>query len=741
MKKLEAGDPQQIGPYALLGRESTVSTGEIFAGRSADGRVVAVTVVRPEAAAVPEFRERFRTDVAAGRAVSGDFILPIADADPDAPSPWLATAFVPGLPLRQAVDRYGRLSEPALRRLALGLAAALTRIHAAGLVHGDVGPDSVLLAADGPRVAAFGITGTAEAARSPMSDMFDLGATVLFAASGRGPTWEGESEDARTRIAELETVTAVLPPSLREVIGGCLYPDPSTRPTAGQLVDYLNRQGLPDPEGNWLPPALTADIAEAAAAAAMPSSAAGGRISRRKLIFGLAGGAVLIGGGATAAILSSGGSSPAPSGRAGGFPPPEPPGSPSGVSPTPTVSPSSSDGPAPSVLAGPDATKAWTIVGPNQPTCLEASDNVVMVITDKATAFLDASTGKNALPSLNTKNTFGSSDMRSPTAYAAGVFYYLCEAPDASNLVAAVDATTGKVKWATSMAQTDPGDDADSPFYSASSVAVSGNIVYVCGTVHSRSSLNSDQTTGYIRAFDGATGKGLWAVKGTDINNVLVPPSGPYLLAASSTPVGKSGQVQMIDAGKQGARGWKVPIADAAFYFGTGWPLTCHAAGLFFFAGAAGDTLLAVDAATGAEKWHQQFEANSGDHIRLGALFASLDGATVYVPVGSNLAAFASADGTVKWVARLIGSGELGVTNMFKASSRIGGKNAQCSADTVFVTDAAKTLWAIDAATGKARWKYNDPGQPDVGFKWTVGGDRVFIASNLTLTAIPIHGQ
>ncbi|MFE6049944.1 PQQ-binding-like beta-propeller repeat protein [Kitasatospora sp. NPDC056446] len=738
MKKLEAGDPRQIGPYTLLGRAGTISAGETFVGRSADGRVVAVTVVRPEVAAVPEFRERFRAGVAAGRSVSGDFILPVTDADPDAPSPWSATATVPGLPLRQAVDRYGRLPDPALRRLAADLGTALARIHAAGLVHGDVGPDSVLLAADGPHIAAFGIAATAEAAGSPMRDMSDLGATVVFAASGRGPAWVGGSEDLRTRVAELETVTAVLPPSLREVIGGCLYPDPSTRPSAGQLVDYLNRQGVPDPEGSWLPSALAADIAELAATTSMPSSAAGGAISRRKLILGLAGGAVLIGG--AAAILSSGDSSPAPSGRTGGFPPPEPPGSPSGVSPTPTVSPSSSDGPTPSVLSGPDATKAWTTVGQNKLTCLEASDKVVMVVTDKSTAFLDTSTGKNVFPSLNSANTFGSSDMKSPTAYAAGVFYYLCETPNAFNLLAAVDATTGEVKWATSMAMTDSGGGADAEYYLASLVAVSGNTVYVCGTVHSHSSLDSGQTTGYIRAFDGATGKGLWRVKGTDINNVLVPPTGPYLLAASGTPSDKSGQVQMIDTGKEGARGWKIPVADTASYFEAGWPVTCHAAGLFVFAGA-GDTLLAVDAATGTEKWHQRFKAKNGDQIRIGAPFASPDGATVYLPAGSDLAAFASADGTVKWMATLTGAGALGMANQFNASLRVGGGEARCSADTVFVTDTAKTLWAIDAATGKARWRYDDPGQPDVGFKWTVAGDRVFVASNLTLTAIPIHGQ
>ncbi|MEC3982770.1 outer membrane protein assembly factor BamB family protein [Amycolatopsis sp. H20-H5] len=725
METLEAGDPQQIGPYSLIGKLGTVSAGKIFAGRSVDGRVVAVTVVQPEAAAAPDFRERFRAGVGAARAVSGDFIMPVVDADPDAPSPWSATAFVPGLPLRRAVDRYGQLSESALRRLVVGLAGALTRIHAAGLIHGEVGPDSVLLAADGPYIAAFGLAGTTEADGSPMDDILGLGATVLFAASGSEPEWEGASEDARTRIAELETVTSTLPSSLHEVIGGCLYPDPSTRPTAQQLIDYLNRQGQPVPTRNWLPSALTADIE--ALTAATPSSTVGGGVSRRSLLFGLAGGALLIGGVAATAVFSSSGS-PATGGKPGGSTPPT---SPSGVSPTP----SSTGAPAPIVLDAPDAIKAWTISGGSAPRCLEASDKVVMVVTDKTTAFIDASTGKTALPALNTTSIFGSQNT-SLMAYAAGVFYYLCDTPNADNMVAAVDGTTGNVKWATTMAQADPSGAA----YIAHYVAVNGNTVYVCGTVNAHSSSTSDTTTGYIRAFDGATGKGLWRVEGTDINNVLVPLSGSYLLATSSTPH-KAGQVQMIDAGKQGAHSWKIPIPNAAYYFDPGWPMTCYAAGMFFFAGGAGDTLFAVDAATGAEKWHQQFGAKNGDQVELGTPFASLDGATVYVPVGSDLASLSAADGTPKWVATLTGATEIGLSNMFNASLRTAGMSAQCSADAVFVTDGAKNLWAIDAATGKARWKYNDPGQPDVGFTWIVGGDRVFIASNLTLTAISVHGQ
>jgi outer membrane protein assembly factor BamB len=345
--------------------------------------------------------------------------------------------------------------------------------------------------------------------------------------------------------------------------------------------------------------------------------------------------------------------------------------------------------------------------------------------------------------SLNTTNDFGTRSDKYPTAYADGVFYLLCDTPSQSGLLAAVDAASGKVKWATTMAYVDPGGGAHAAMYMSHYVAVAGNTVYVCGTLLQTSGSSSAEspTSGYIRAFNAATGKGLWRVKGTDINNVLVPPSGSHLLAASAVPGRKPGRVQMIDAGRRGARGWKVSVPHAAYYFTAGWPLTCYAAGLFLFAGGNGDTLFAVDAATGSERWHQRLKAKNGDQVQIGAPFSSLDGATVYVPVGSDLAAFAAADGTLKWVATLDGANDMGGSNMFKASLRLSGKSAQCSADTVFATDAAKTLWAIDAATGRARWKYSDPGQPDVGFLWTVGGDRVFIASHLTVTAIAAHGR
>ncbi|MFF3291651.1 PQQ-binding-like beta-propeller repeat protein [Streptomyces sp. NPDC003023] len=730
----------RIGPYALLNRERTVGGNELFTARTDEGLLVTVTVVGPELAASPGFRNRFKAAVETARTLSGAFLLPVVDADADAPVPWLATRFTAGLSLRHTVDRHGVLSEPALRVLTDGLARALAGLHEAGTIHGEVGPDAVLLTMDGPRISALGIPGTTgNPAPSPTGDMFDLGSTVLFAASG------GEQD------------TRALPASLREVIGGCLYPRPSDRPTAEQLVDYLEHQNLPAPAGSWLPPAVTADMAAAAASA---GSAAGGGawgpvpvppvrtggtgVSRRNLIISLAGGAALLGAGA-AALAFSGDSSPAPEGRAGGpgttTRPAPPPGE--RTTPTPSASSSPADGPERVVLAGPDAAKAWSKTGKNAPTCLEASDKVVMVVTDTATSFLDAATGDSAFDPLNTTNDYGTRSHRYPTAYTDGVFYLLCDTPNRSGVLAAFDAAGGKVKWASHLAASDPGGPQLVSMYPSNYVAAAGNTVYVCGQVRDLDGKFSveDPTTGYIRAFNATTGKRLWQVDGTDINNVLVPPSGSLLLAASAVPGKKPGRVQMIDAGRKGARGWKVSVPHASSYFTLGWPMTCYAAGLFLFAGGDGDTLLAVDAATGSEKWRQRFEARNGDNVKFGTPFASLDGATVYVPVGGELAALATADGTPRWVATLDGAGEGGRSNLFNASLRLGGRNAQCSSDTVFATDSAKTLWAIDASTGRARWKYSDPGQPDVGFLWTVGGDHVFIASHLTMTAIAAHGR
>src|SRR5215471_11162895 len=257
---LQPADPRLIGPYQLLGRLGAGGMGRVFLGMSAVGRPVAVKIVHAELAADPEFRARFGSEVAAARKVSGLFTALVVDADVDAPVPWLATAYVAGPSLAEAVRTRGPLTAGSLLALAAGLAKSLTAIHAAGVVHGDLKPSNVLLAPDGPRVIDFGISQAAEAtplARAglvvgtpsfmspeqaagkevgPLSDVFSLGAVLAFAATGRKPFGTGPPAAVLERVVRGPADLQDAPAEVRPLIERCLAKDPGRRPAAAELL-------------------------------------------------------------------------------------------------------------------------------------------------------------------------------------------------------------------------------------------------------------------------------------------------------------------------------------------------------------------------------------------------------------------------------------------------------------------------------------------------------------------------
>ena len=162
VEPLRRWDPEQVGGYVLIGRLGAGAMGQVYLGRSAAGRLVAVKTIKVEYADEPDFRTRFAHEVAAARRVSGAFTAAVVAADPEADVPWLATAYVPAPSLSTLVRTCGPLSVPAVRWLAAGCAEALESIHGAGLVHRDLKPSNVLVSPDGPRVIDFGIARAAE---------------------------------------------------------------------------------------------------------------------------------------------------------------------------------------------------------------------------------------------------------------------------------------------------------------------------------------------------------------------------------------------------------------------------------------------------------------------------------------------------------------------------------------------------------------------------------------------------
>jgi hypothetical protein len=261
---LRRWDPEMIGPYVVLGRLGAGSMGQVYLGRSTAGRLVAIKTIKVELAEEAGFRTRFAQEVAAARKVSGVFTAAVVEADPEADLPWLATAYVPAPSLNQLVLACGPLPVRTVRWLAAGCAEALESIHRVGLVHRDLKPSNVLVAPDGPRVIDFGVARAAERmdivtprgavgtpaymapeqASDPQrasvaSDVYALGATLLFAATGHPPYPGASVLDVLARLATEEPDLSGLPAGLTELIAGCLQRVPRARPTSPAIVARL----------------------------------------------------------------------------------------------------------------------------------------------------------------------------------------------------------------------------------------------------------------------------------------------------------------------------------------------------------------------------------------------------------------------------------------------------------------------------------------------------------------------
>ncbi|MFH8379823.1 PQQ-binding-like beta-propeller repeat protein [Kitasatospora sp. NPDC018058] len=735
MEPLHSTDPEAVGPYRLIARLGAGGMGQVHLARSAGGRTVAVKVVRPELAQDHEFRVRFRREVAAARAVDGAYTAPVTDADPDGPTPWLATAYVLGPSLTEAVHEHGPLPEPSVRALGARLAEALEAIHGAGLVHRDLKPSNVLLAADGPRVIDFGIaramdgdsmTQTGIVVGSPgfMSpeqasgrptgapgDVFSLASVLVFAATGHGPFDSASGVAAQLyKVVHEEPDLTDVPPALRAILEHCLRKDPALRPLPAHLRAWL-ATGAPATE--WLPAPVAAALARHAAAVmnleaplrtpappAVPHVPYGPaptyvptqlnaptppRPSRRRFL--LAGGALA----ATAAVGGTTWALTRPDKPGGGTPGGSTPGG------SPSVGPSLPAAPKP----------AWTMATEGKYSGLRPP----LVVGDRVV--------------LRADDTFGVDANLGVTAWQ--------HTSSASYLVGGGDLYEASAK----LERIAPEDGSAS--YAASTDLGGGRTVEinallaateqaVFATVRTGSGGAATDTPGLV-AFKHDLSSRLWYQEDREVGG------DPY--AALQDHVGVVSGTTLLHLDNKfavvarstvdGKRLWRVETGSKA-----SWPVWCDDQRAY--CAVDGYHLQAVNLADGKQVWRLDSE-----HGRIGKLLVA--GGTVYLNDGSqSITACDAATGKPRWTCATPGYPNWNVDMVLvKSTLYVAGSTTPGEA-------GKPCVHAIDITTGRLRWIFTDPTyQPGTADERTLescqlaaNGTFLFVWLKKTLTALPV---
>ena len=274
MLPLGKSDPAFVASYRLLGVLGGGGMGKVYLGQSRSGKRLAIKVLSEHFAEDQEYRERFAREVAAARLVSPLYTAAVVDADKDAPSPWLATTYIDGPSLEEWVSQHGKLSSETVLALALGLAEALASIHQAGLVHRDLKPSNIIIDLNGPHIIDFGIALSGDATRittsmlvgtpsymaperingvdaGPAGDIFSLGATLYYAATGSPLIKDGTFYEQVIQVALGRFELTEVPVKCQPLITRCLSKDPQDRPTAIELVQILVGIGASPPAQGW----------------------------------------------------------------------------------------------------------------------------------------------------------------------------------------------------------------------------------------------------------------------------------------------------------------------------------------------------------------------------------------------------------------------------------------------------------------------------------------------------------
>jgi serine/threonine protein kinase len=273
---------QRLGPYRIEGRLGQGGMGIVFRARHDDGRTVALKVLRDELAADDGYRQRLAHEARAAAEVDHPNLAPVLEAGEADGRLYLAVRYVDGRSLAERLAVGGRLAVGELVRLAADVAAGLDALHRRGIVHRDVKPANILLAADGTAVLGdFGLAksrawtvltrtgqvlGTPDylapevirgEPATPLSDLYGLGCVLFECLAGASPfAGRGVLRVGMAHLQEEPGDPAAgrgdVPPALAWTVRQALAKDPADRPPSAVALARMLR--LAATEGPRQPP-------------------------------------------------------------------------------------------------------------------------------------------------------------------------------------------------------------------------------------------------------------------------------------------------------------------------------------------------------------------------------------------------------------------------------------------------------------------------------------------------------
>ena len=273
------------GRYGIERELGRGGMGAVYLARDLElDRPVALKVLPPEFALVPDLRERFLRETRTAASFSHPNIVPVFSIEDRDGLLAFAMGYVEGESVAQRVKRSGPLSVRELVRMLQDISYALAYAHGRGVVHRDIKPDNIMLERATGRALLMdfgisrtittqamvqGLTRVGEVVGTPefmspeqaagdelsgRSDLYSLGLVAWFAATGTLAI----SGDSTQKII-VRQITEVIPPMgaqrgdlpqpLADAIDRCLKKDPDERFTnAEALVDTLDAAQLAAPD-------------------------------------------------------------------------------------------------------------------------------------------------------------------------------------------------------------------------------------------------------------------------------------------------------------------------------------------------------------------------------------------------------------------------------------------------------------------------------------------------------------